>query len=237
VAGDGASARWRVEVLIPAHRIVLAVGGGDVFQVAAGGSAATFRGYRALGLPDVVHGMIAWPNTVLLSGPENVVVDPGYATQGDMLVQALAVRGIRPEDVRTVVMTHLHSDHVSALPQLGEVDLHAHEIELASPHAHAGRGWRDAARERAFRGAEGEVLPGVRFIHTPGHTDGHVALFVATDEGEVAIVGDTLGPDPAWYRSMDLPEAHPRRAEHLAAFRAIAARRPARIIPGHYPPF
>jgi glyoxylase-like metal-dependent hydrolase (beta-lactamase superfamily II) len=229
--------RWRVEVLIPAHRIVLGVAAGEVFEVAAGGSAATFRGYRALDLPGVVHGMIAWPNTVLLSGPEHVVVDPGYATQGDMLAQALAVRGIATDDVRTVVMTHLHSDHVSALPQLGEVDLHAHEIELNSPHARAGRGWRDAARERAFTGAEGEVLPGVRFIHTPGHTDGHVALFVETDEGEVAIVGDTLGPDPAWFADMDLPAAHPRREEHLNAFRAIAARRPARVIPGHYPPF
>jgi glyoxylase-like metal-dependent hydrolase (beta-lactamase superfamily II) len=229
--------RWRVEVLIPAHRIVLGVAAGEVFEVAAGGSAATFRGYRALDLPGVVHGMIAWPNTVLLSGPEHVVVDPGYATQGDMLAQALAVRGIATDDVRTVVMTHLHSDHVSALPQLGRVDLHAHEIELNSPHARAGRGWRDAAREHAFTGAEGEVLPGIRFIHTPGHTDGHVALFVETDEGEVAIVGDTLGPDPAWFADMDLPAAHPRREEHLNAFRAIAARRPARVIPGHYPPF
>jgi len=236
-AGGGAPVRWRVEVLIPAHRIVLGVAAGEVFEVAAGGSAATFRGYRALDLPGVVHGMIAWPNTVLLSGPEHVVVDPGYATQGDMLAQALAVRGIATDDVRTVVMTHLHSDHVSALPQLGRVDLHAHEIELNSPHARAGRGWRDAAREHAFTGAEGEVLPGIRFIHTPGHTDGHVALFVETDEGEVAIVGDTLGPDPAWFADMDLPAAHPRREEHLNAFRAIAARRPARVIPGHYPPF
>jgi glyoxylase-like metal-dependent hydrolase (beta-lactamase superfamily II) len=237
VAGRGDVVRWRVEVLIPAHRIVVAVAGADVFEVAAAGSAATFRGYRALDVPGVVHGMIAWPNTVLLSGPEHVVVDPGYATQGDMLVQALAVRGIAPDDVRTVVMTHLHSDHVSALPQLGEVDLHVHEIELASPHARAGRGWRDAARERTFSGPEGEVLPGLRFLHTPGHTDGHIALFAATADGEVAIVGDTLGPDPSWYSAMDLPDAHPRRDDHLAAFRAIAGRAPARIIPGHYLPF
>ena len=30
-------------------------------------------------------GMIAWPNTVLLTGSEPVVIDPGYQTQGDML--------------------------------------------------------------------------------------------------------------------------------------------------------
>jgi glyoxylase-like metal-dependent hydrolase (beta-lactamase superfamily II) len=229
--------RWRAEVLIPAHRIVLALAGGEVFQVAAGGSAATFRSYRALGLPGAVHGMIAWPNTVLLTGEAgNVVVDPGYATQGDMLVQALAIRGLSPDDVATVVMTHLHSDHVSALPQLGAVDLHVHEAELDTVHARTGRGLRDAARLVEFSGRSGEVIPGVQFIHTPGHTDGHVALFVCTDEGEVAVVGDTLGPDPAWYRDMDLPADHPRRDDHLAAMRAIAERAPARIIPGHYPP-
>ena len=50
-------------------------------------------------------------------------------------------------------------------------------------------------------------------------------------------MGDTLGPDPAWYRDMTLPQGHPRPDDHLAAFRAIAAERPARIIPGHYRPF
>lgn len=228
---------WRAEVLIPAHRIVLALSGGDVFQVSAGGSAPTFRGYRALEVPDAVHGMIAWPNTVLLTGPEPVVIDPGYATQGDMLVQALARRGLSPDDVRTVVMTHLHADHVTALPQLGEVDLHVHATELRAEHAERGRGHRDLARVHPFSGSEGTVLPGIDFIHTPAHTDGHVALFVATEDGEVAVVGDTLGPDPAWYAAMDLPEGHPRRDEHLAAFRAIAGRRPAVIVPGHYPPF
>lgn len=232
-----AGTRWRVEVLIPAHRIVLAVSGGDVFEVAAAGSAATFRGYRRLDAPGVVHGMIAWPNTVLLTGPQTVVIDPGYATQGDMLAGALTARGLAPDDVGTVLMTHLHSDHVTALPQLGAVDLHVHAAELDEPHARTGRGFRDAARVHPFAGADGEVLPGIGFIHTPGHTEGHVAYFVDTDEGVVAVAGDTLGPDPAWYRERRLPEGFPRRDEHLAAFAAIAARRPVRVVPGHYPPF
>lgn len=232
-----ASGPWRVEVLVPAHRVVFALAGDEVFEVQAAGSAATFRGYRALDVGGVVHGMIAWPNTVLLTGPEPVVIDPGYATQGDVLVEALARRGIETGDVRTVLMTHLHPDHVSALPQLGSVALHVHEVELAAAHAKAGRGWRDEADERPFSGASGEVLPGVRFIHTPAHTDGHVAYLVESAAGTVAVVGDTLGPDPAWYRDTALPQGHPRPDDHLAAFRAIAAERPARIIPGHYRPF
>jgi len=221
-------------VLVPTHRIAFALRGGELVELHGSSTAGTFGAYRAL--PDSVHGMIAWPNTVLLTGPEPVVVDPGYATQGEMLQGALAARGLSPEDVRTTLATHLHSDHVSALPQLGEVDLHVHEIELGARHAVAGRGFRDRATERPLRGEQGEVLPGVRWILTPGHTDGHVAFLVDSDDGLVAIAGDTLGPDPTWFEGMDLPATHPRRDEHLDAFRAIRRQRPALVIPGHTPP-
>jgi glyoxylase-like metal-dependent hydrolase (beta-lactamase superfamily II) len=226
---------WSVEVLVPTHRIVLALLGGEVVELRASSTAGTFGAYRSL--PGAVHGMIAWPNTVLLTGgQEPVVIDPGYMTQGDMLVGALEARGLRPGDVRTVLATHLHSDHVSALPQLGDVELHVHEAELATAHARAGRGSRDRATVRALSGAAGPVLPGVRFIHTPGHTDGHVAFLIDSDDGLVAVVGDTTGPDPEWFARMDLPADHPRRDEHLAAFRAIRAEGPALVIPGHNPP-
>jgi glyoxylase-like metal-dependent hydrolase (beta-lactamase superfamily II) len=80
------------------------------------------------------------------------------------------------------------------------------------------------------------VLPGVRWILTPGHTDGHVAFLVESEDGPVAIAGDTPGPDPEWFARMDLPPDHPRREEHLAAFRAIRAAGPRVLIPGHNPP-
>lgn len=82
-------------MLIPAHRMVFALRGGEVVELRAGTTAGTFGAYR--GLPESVHGMIAWPNTVLLTGDAGpVVVDPGYATQGDMLAGALRARGIEP---------------------------------------------------------------------------------------------------------------------------------------------
>jgi glyoxylase-like metal-dependent hydrolase (beta-lactamase superfamily II) len=221
-------------VLIPAHRIVFALSGAEVLELRGSSSFGTFGAYR--GLPDVVHGMIAWPNTVLLTGPQTVIVDPGYQTQGDMLAGALRARGLAPDDVRTVLATHLHSDHVSALPQLGEVELLVHAAELETPHARAGRGWRDRAGVRPLEGAAGEALPGVRWILTPGHTDGHVAFLVETGDGLVAIAGDTPGPDPSWFAEDRLPDDHPRRDEHLAAFRAIRDAGPRVVIPGHNPP-
>jgi len=221
-------------VLIPAHRLVLALLDGEVVEVRGSTTAGTFRAYR--GLPDAVHGMIAWPNTVLLTGPETIVVDPGYQTQGEMLLGALAARGLGAGDVRTVVMTHLHKDHLSAVEQLGEVDLHVHEAELETEPAQIQRGLLDRVRVRPFAGEAGELAPGLRWIHTPGHTPGHVAVLVDTDEGLAAIAGDTLGPDPGAFERMELPEGFPEREAHLAAFRRLRGLAPVLVIPGHNPP-
>lgn len=225
---------WRAELLVPAHRIVVAVRDGEVLEISGGSGPATFRGYRRM--PDAVHGMIAWPNTVLLTGPANVVVDPGYQTQGDMLLQALGQRGLTPDDVGTVVMTHLHADHVTALPQLGRVSLHAHADELRTPHAHRNRGVMDDATVHALDGDAGEIAPGLRWIHTPGHSPGHIAVLVDTADGLVVVAGDTMGPDPAWFALRTPPEGLPDRDAHLAAYDRIASLSPRTIIPGHYPP-
>ena len=205
-----------------------------VIELRGATTEGTFSAYREL--PESVPGMIAWPNTVLLTGPETVIVDPGYQTQGDMLEGALRFRGLGPDDVRTVVMTHLHPDHVTALPQLGSVDLHVHERELSEPYAERLRGARDAAMVHTLRGDAGEIAPGLRWIHTPGHTPGHVSVVVDTDEGTAVIAGDTLGPEPSWFATMDLPSDFPEREAHLAAFARIRAEAPALVIPGHTVP-
>ncbi len=179
--------------------------------------------------------MIAWPNTVLLTGPRTIVVDPGYQTQGDMLAGALAAHGVDVADVHLALATHLHSDHVSALPQLGAVELVVHRDELGTPHAIRLRGARDDARITELSGSRGEVCPGIRWIHTPGHTPGHVSYLVDTDRGLVAIAGDTLGPRPEWFEDMRLPEGFPEREAHLEAFRLISGERPRLVIPGHNP--
>jgi N-acyl homoserine lactone hydrolase len=226
---------WRAEILIPAHRIVIALRGNDVVEVHGDGGPSTFRAYR--GLPEAVHGMIAWPNTVLVTGDERIVIDPGYQTQGDMLVGALGARGLHPDDIQTVIMTHLHSDHISAVPQLGKVTLYVHADELETPYARRQRGWLDAVDVQVLDGSEGQIRPGVEWFHTPGHSPGHIALVIASETGRVVVAGDTMGPVPEWFADRNPPQELDYRDNHLAAYRRIAALAPSTVIPGHYPPF
>jgi glyoxylase-like metal-dependent hydrolase (beta-lactamase superfamily II) len=227
---------WRWEILVPAHRIVLGLLGGEVIESRGASSEGTFAAYR--GLAGAVPGMIAWPNTILLTGPETVVIDPGYQTQGDMLDGALRARGIDPAEIRTVVMTHLHSDHLSALPQLpGVTEVWVHRDELGTPHARRQRGIIDDVPVVVMEGAAGTIRHGLSWFHTPGHAPGHVAVVAECADARLLAVGDTLGPDPAWFRDMSAPAGLDNRDEHLAAWRAIRGHAPAVVVPGHYAPF
>lgn len=227
---------WRWRVLVPAHRIIFGLLGNEVVESRAASTQGTFAAYRKL--EGAVPGMIAWPNTVLLEGPEPIIVDPGYQTQGDMLDGALRAAGVAPAAIRTVVMTHLHSDHLSALPQLPGVEqVWVHRDELDTPWARRQRGILDDAAVVVMEGAEGEIRPGLTWFHTPGHAPGHVAVQAECDDARVIVAGDTLGPDPAWFEGMAAPDGLENRDQHLDAWRMIRDRAPAVVVPGHYAPF
>ena len=45
-------------------------------------------------------------------------------------------------------------------------------------------------RDYAEHDGEAEILPGVRLVPAPGHTEGHQIVVVETDEGTVVLGGD-----------------------------------------------
>jgi glyoxylase-like metal-dependent hydrolase (beta-lactamase superfamily II) len=225
-----------VEILLPAQRFVFALDDGRAEPQPAPTSADGFRAYKRLQSEGRVAGMVAMPNCCLIRASENYVVDPGLIMQGAPVSSSLRARGIEPHTVK-VILTHAHFDHVEALIEFAQRETYLHEIELNAPYTGIYQSIIDMVRITKLSGTEGEIEPGLRWVLTPGHSDGLVSLLVDTDEGLVVIASDCVGPLPEYFDEMDLPEDFgPERDELLRQWERIRALDPHMVIPGHNPP-
>jgi glyoxylase-like metal-dependent hydrolase (beta-lactamase superfamily II) len=129
------------------------------------------------------------------SGTEAIVVDPSLESE-----QVLAEISRRGLDVKRILITHAHIDHIHAVKRFHEstgapVWLHAADQPLydrgAEQAAGIGLSWQGSARiAHAIEDGEEVGVPGieVRAIHTPGHSPGSVTFVTA----EGLIAGDVL---------------------------------------------
>ena len=163
-----------------------------------------------LGRPQIIA-------TAILHGPAGAaLVDPGPATTMGNLTTELTRKGIRFEDVRQILVTHIHLDHAGGVGSIVEkyphIDVYVHS--RGAPHmvdpvkllASAGRLygqdmdqlWGEvkpvpAERIKSLEGGETIVAAGreIEVAYTPGHASHHVSYFDTS--ARVAFVGDTAG--------------------------------------------
>jgi glyoxylase-like metal-dependent hydrolase (beta-lactamase superfamily II) len=130
------------------------------------------------------------------------LVDVGLKLGSKRLLGGLAAIGVTPADVSRIVVTHAHIDHAGGLGKAVEAtgaSVLSHERE--EPYLREGRTPRPARGKPrklprvtvAEQFMDGTLLPvagGLRVIHTPGHTPGHVSLL--HEPTGVLITGDAL---------------------------------------------
>jgi N-acyl homoserine lactone hydrolase len=226
-----------VHVLVPAQRYVFAVSDGEAEPVPIESSADGFERYKELQEEGRTVGMVAFPNTLLVRAERDYLVDPGLIMQGGPVIGAMQQLGVEPNDVKDVILTHLHFDHAEGMAAWPMRRTFVHRLETEAPYAQIVSGVLELANLEVLEGEEGEIEPGLRWIRTPGHTDGLISLLVDTDEGLVVIASDCVGPLPEYFDEMDLPEDFgPEREELLRQWKRIRELDPAVVIPGHNPP-
>ena len=95
-------------------------------------------------------------------------------------------------DVVAVINTHLHFDHCGGNRRFAGVPTYVQRAELeavAEPDYLVEWVRFEGADYRSLDG-DGEILPGISALFTPGHSAGHQAVVVETDEGPVVLGGD-----------------------------------------------
>lgn len=121
------------------------------------------------------------------------------APEEHILVQLDRI-GVAPEQVDVVVHTHLHFDHVGGDDLFPNATFLVHREELPfalAPPPYGVYYYREfGARVRAVLdqiqvvAGDHQVAPGIRMVHTGGHSPGHSVVFVETEVGRVVLAGD-----------------------------------------------
>jgi glyoxylase-like metal-dependent hydrolase (beta-lactamase superfamily II) len=182
-------------------------------------------------------------------GRELALVDTSSRGPATRILAAIDEAGRRAEDLRVIVATHYHLDHTGNAEALRErtgAALYVHADDAAYVDGRlpwmrlrGPLGWVDGAKpyalqvDRALR--DGDELPfagGLRVVHAPGHTPGHIALYAPARQALFA--GDAIMN--TW--GLHLP---PRASTHDMAEARRSLARLAELsfevmLPGHGPP-
>ena len=182
------------------------------------------------------------------SQDRTVLIDTGYgskltdkarrrlgADEGDPLLESLQSAEVKPTDIDTVILTHLHFDHAGGCTRYDE----AGQVVPAFPNAEyivQQQEWTTAAAQCAelaaayptehflplehtgqLRLIEGdtEILPGIRSHVTGGHTEAHQILYIESRSQTAVYLADLCPTShhlpTSWCMSYDVNVLQTRR--------------------------
>ncbi|MEV5978583.1 MBL fold metallo-hydrolase [Streptomyces sp. NPDC052114] len=182
-------------------------------------------------------------------GDELTLIDAGAVGAGAEIARAVTGLGLRPRDVRRIVLTHFHEDHAGGAGEFAALSgapvyVHASDApfvrgEAVGPepvyedweipiHAAAKELLPPAPEDPVLPGeirevADGDVLDfggGARVVGAPGHTAGSVAVHLPAHG--VLFTGDAVAASPVDGQVI-LGVLNVDRERAIASFRRLAA--------------
>jgi len=173
--------------------------------------------------------------TAVKTGGRLVLIDSGTGggqiggPKAGLLAQSMAAAGLDPKDVKTILMSHFHLDHISGLmaketnAQMfpdAEIVVPAAELKWwtqpvesipAGRQANAKRVQATFPNWKNIKVVDGEadVAPGIRQIPTHGHTQGHSSHVISSGgkqfiaSGDVTNIYALFAKHPDWQAAFD----------------------------------
>ncbi|MEH6845699.1 MBL fold metallo-hydrolase [Bacillus thuringiensis] len=145
----------------------------------------------------VIHPILLWDDEMA------VLIDTGFPGQiEDIQVEREKV-GVSFDKLKVVILTHQDIDHIGSLPELlqrcrSNIKVYAHELD--KPYIEGDLPLlKDGNIENRPKGKvsdtviDGQELPycgGILILHTPGHTPGHISLYLK--QSKILVAGDSM---------------------------------------------
>lgn len=216
--------------------------------------------------------LIEHPEGLILvdTGETARIADPGYFTRWhpyfrfgvrewvephEEIGPRLRALGFDPDDVRTVVLTHFHTDHAGGLAHFPRSRILSSRVDYEYSRGFAGKtrgllpqhwpDWYEPAfvefGPRPFGPFEASMpltrAGDVHVVPTPGHTPGHVSVAVEEGDSVVFLAGDASYTERLMLAGIAdgvSPDAATAR-ETLGRIRELTAQRPTVYLPTHDP--
>lgn len=120
----------------------------------------------------------------------DMLVDTGAGFNEDYLISQIEKHGLKREDIKTVVNTHCHFDHVGGNHFFENADIAIHELDAIPLRNkdNLGTSMEVTNSKVDIELHDGDEINGFEVIHTPGHTNGGICLW----DGVNLISGDTV---------------------------------------------
>ena len=148
------------------------------------------------------HGNIIHP-TLLWDQETAVLIDTGFPGQIEDLRVAMEKVGVSFDKLKVIILTHQDIDHIGSLPEIlqefgSNIKVYAHELD--KPYiqgdlpllkdGHIENPPKGKVNDTLIDGQELSYCGGIRVIYTPGHTPGHISLYLK--QSKTLIAGDSM---------------------------------------------
>lgn len=144
-----------------------------------------------------IHPVLVWDKEMA------ILIDTGFPGQIEDLRLAIEQIGVSLDQLKVIILTHQDVDHIGNLPDMLQnpnhsITVYAHELD--KPYIQGELPLlKDSHLHNPPKGKVNDILVdhqelpfcgGIHVIHTPGHTAGHISLYLK--QSKTLIAGDSM---------------------------------------------
>ena len=166
---------------------------------------------------------------VLFAGEEPILFDAGLG--GETWVKKLTEAGVKPENVKLILLTHMHGDHIGGLLKGNERRFSNAKLLCSAPEYEH---WKPTPSFAKIKSAYGQDFEQtfkfdevvyenselkIKALDAVGHTPGHTVFLIETQKEKLLIVGDLLHAAALQFPAPEVCSQYDRDHEKTVASR------------------